>query len=141
MADRPSVSTPETAEEVRTILLAWLGWGFTESEELNIKVLSMASFTPLDKLLELRMLRNDDPVYSSAQAYVAPLIDQALGLFSFTKTDYDALRAELLSAVPLAARRYLENPTNLAASYTFVTYFTWYISEGIDRHFHIRRVA
>jgi hypothetical protein len=98
-------------------------------------------FVPLDKDEEQRLLAGDRIEFEDSQAYLAPLIEDALALFAFSQTDYESLRQELLSTVPVAARRFLNNPSTLAAPYKFSTYFTWYISQAIDRYFHIRRAA
>jgi hypothetical protein len=99
------------------------------------------TFVPRLREEELALLQGDTPDFQDTQAYLTPLIEGALALFAFSETDYRSLREELLSTVPIAARRFLENPKNLAASYKFSTYFTWYISQAVDRYFHIRRAA
>src|SRR5690349_6940521 len=98
-------------------------------------------FNPQRREEELAILRSDTPDFQQAQAYLAPLIEDALSLFLFCETDYCSLREEVRSMVPIAARRFLQNPENVTAGYTFSTYFTWYLSQAIDTHFHIRRAA
>lgn len=97
-------------------------------------------FQPMNRQEELRLLRTDDRWFSHTTDYLEPLIAGALAHFVFSRRDYQALYEDLISSVPLAARRFLRNPKNLRASYKFSTYFSWYISQGIDRHFNIRRV-
>jgi len=99
------------------------------------------NFAPLEREEEQRLLASDDFEFEKTRRYLAPLITDALTLFSFSQTDYESLRKELLSTVPIAAKRFLENPANLTAAYKFSTYFTWYISQAIDGYFHIRRAA
>lgn len=98
-------------------------------------------FRPKSKREELELLRNDDVELTATTRYLSPLVDDALDRFAFTTTDRAALRAELLRSVAVAVEKYITHPNNLIAPYTFATYFTWYVSRGIDRYFHLRRKA
>jgi hypothetical protein len=90
-------------------------------------------FTPLEREQELLILLNDDDSFTNTKHYLDALILQALSHFKFTREQHDTLHHQLVNDVPLAASRFLNNERNIDADFKFCTYFTWYISERINK--------
>ena len=85
---------------------------------------------PLEE--ELQLLRTDNQAFERTRQYLLPLIESALSNSELDQEQRPWLIEQLLSDVPLAARRFLANH-NRTRSYRFATYFTWYIAERLRR--------
>lgn len=77
------------------------------------------------------MLDIDDSVFTRTRRYLKPLILQAAERIDPSRRTI--FIATMTDQVGIAAARFLANPTNRRGSYKFSTYFTWYISEQLNR--------
>lgn len=89
-------------------------------------------FEPVGRVKELEMLLSDDEDYSRTHQYLEPLIATALSRFEMNNEGRSKLHKMLMRDVPLAATRYLTSEQTKDKSYSFSSYFTWYISERIN---------
>ncbi len=76
------------------------------------------------------MLNGDDPSFSRTQLYLAQLVNQALETAKVPEGERSDTRSRILTQVPVAAQRFLTNYSP-DRTYTFATYFTWYIQQEI----------
>ncbi len=84
--------------------------------------------------LENDMLQHDDLLFSRTTIYLTPLIESALD----KQTDVDVhtkdfLIKQIYDAIPVAAKRFLQNKNTEDKEAIFSVYFTWYISEIINK--------
>ncbi len=78
-----------------------------------------------------RFLSDDTFEFSNTKFFLSPIISNAVQR-KIKKEEHQKILQDLLnSQIKIAADRYLEN-FNDKVSYTFPTYFTWYIAEEIN---------
>ncbi len=84
---------------------------------------------------EISLLENDTTDYTETKKYLFPLIENSINInrFSFSEKEKIMLTHKLLSDIPISARRYLSNKINKEKRTHFCLYFSWYISETINK--------
>lgn len=78
-----------------------------------------------------QFLTEDTFEFSKTQNFLSPIISNAAQRHIKKEEHQIALQVLLNSQIKIAADRYLEN-FNDTVSYTFPTYFTWYMAEAIN---------
>jgi len=87
-------------------------------------------FKPKNTKEEYALLTGDDEYLSKTTEYLLPLIDQALPRIQ-DESARTLHRKNLRVAIPIAAKRFLENPDNIRKEIKFSIYFTWYIHQEL----------
>lgn len=91
----------------------------------------MKTFKP-DNKAERQMLKRINDSMRQLQKHLQPFFNDALNLFELPANKKRELRAALIKDVPIAATRFFANG-GLKKSYSFATYFSWYIGERINK--------
>ena len=99
----------------------------------------VTKFIPLSREEEIALLRSDDKNFNATRKYLADLITSSLNHFVFSAEEQTQLYQQLLDDVPVAAERFLRNQDPANANYTFAIYFTWYISERLNKLRKLKR--
>jgi hypothetical protein len=82
---------------------------------------------------ELQLLLSDNPKFQNTVKYVDLLIEEVLDRFEMTSEQRNELHGRLTLDVTIAAVRYLHNKRDITGAYPFSTYFTWYITDRLER--------
>jgi len=84
-----------------------------------------------DKDEEINILLHDDFNFTATQDYLNDLIIDILNRYNLPEDIYNRMHQELLSDIPVAAKRFLENDRK-NEEYKFSTYFGWYIGQRLN---------
>ena len=98
----------------------------------------ISSFKALAKEQELALLQSDDADLTRTHRYLVPLIETALQKFEIDSDTHRTVTGQLFSDIPIAVERFFEH-NRQEESYSFATYFTWYISERINKIPNLKR--
>ncbi|HEV2694765.1 MAG TPA: hypothetical protein VG347_17855 [Verrucomicrobiae bacterium] len=93
---------------------------------------------PQDKEYELSLLLKTEGNFKALDNYLDAYIKTALDGFEMPQHIHDALYRELHEDVPVAAERYLKSDAR-EKDYKFSTYFSWYVSERLNKNSEIKR--
>jgi hypothetical protein len=106
------------------------------------KIEAMESkFKPKTIKGEYKLIVDDDKeFFMQTKEYLKPLILSILSYFELRPEIKTKLFWECVNDVPFAAKKYLENKnTKSKRDYKFSTYFTWFISQRINKIKHLKR--
>jgi hypothetical protein len=78
-----------------------------------------------------QFLTEDTFEFANTKSFLSPIILGAVQRKINNEAHQKLLQNSLQAQIKIAANRYLEN-FNDTVSYTFPTYFTWYIAEAIN---------
>ncbi len=95
---------------------------------------------PQDKEYELSLLLNADGEFKELNDYLDAYIKIALGGFEMPQETYNTLYRELREDIHIAAERYLRSDAR-EKDYKFSTYFSWYVSERLNKNSDLKRKA
>jgi hypothetical protein len=100
----------------------------------------LAKEFPKDKEYELSLLLKADPEFRELSEYLDVYIKLVLGKFEMPQEIFERLYLELHGDIPVAAEKYLQSDAR-KKDYKFSTYFSWYISERLNKQKELRRKA
>lgn len=95
---------------------------------------------PQNKKYELSLLTGPQSDFRALETYIEQYIKIALGHFELTPKLYNQLLKDLRDDIAIAAKQYLESPAR-DADYTFSTYFSWFVSERLNKIKGLKRKA
>ncbi|HEV2693333.1 MAG TPA: hypothetical protein VG347_10605 [Verrucomicrobiae bacterium] len=93
---------------------------------------------PQNKEYELSLLLDPAPGFKKLKEYLDSYIKLALDKFVLSQDTYDRICLELHEDISVAADKYLKSKSR-EKSYKFSTYFSWYLSERVNKIHGIKR--
>jgi hypothetical protein len=93
---------------------------------------------PQTKEYELSLLLAGDPEFKELREYIDAFIKAALKKFEMTQSEYNELYTQLTADIRIAAERFL-NYQGEKKEYKFSTYYSWYLSERLNKSVGIKR--